>query len=148
MINVSRGRDEAGPGSGTGSPDGEPERARATVLIVDDSPTESRIFSNMLGKAGYRVETATNGEQGIEMARRLQPDVILMDVIMPVLNGFQATRMLHRDAATAGIPIILVTTKDQPTDRVWGMRQGAVDYLIKPVAATELLARVQAALER
>ncbi|WP_295577423.1 response regulator [uncultured Lamprocystis sp.] len=148
MIRVSRSRDEAGPGPGTGSPAGASDRARATVLIVDDSPTESRIFSNTLGKAGYRVETATNGEQGIEMARRLQPDVILMDVIMPVLNGFQATRMLHRDAATAGIPIIMVTTKDQPTDRVWGMRQGAVDYLIKPVAATELLARVQAALQR
>ena len=109
MIRVSRSRDEAGPGPGTGSPAGASDRARATVLIVDDSPTESRIFSNTLGKAGYRVETATNGEQGIEMARRLQPDVILMDVIMPVLNGFQATRMLHRDAATAGIPIFMVT---------------------------------------
>lgn len=148
MTNVSRGRDEAGPGVGTGSPDAGPERAGATVLIVDDSPTECRIFSNTLAKAGYRVETATNGEQGIEMARRLQPDVILMDVIMPVLNGFQATRMLHRDTATAGIPIIMVTTKDQPTDRVWGMRQGAVEYLIKPVAAAELLACVQAALQR
>ncbi len=148
MTIVSRGRDEAGPGVGTGSPDGALERAGATVLIVDDSPTECRIFSSILAKVGYRVETATNGEQGIEMARRLQPDLILMDVIMPVLNGFQATRMLHRDTATAGIPIIMVTTKDQSTDRVWGMRQGAVDYLIKPVAAAELLACVQAALQR
>ncbi len=115
----------------------------ATVLVIDDSPTETRIFVNTLVKAGYRVETAADGEQGVEMARRLLPDVILMDVIMPVLNGFQATRILHRDEATAHIPIIMVTTKDQPTDRTWGLRQGALDYLVKPVDPTELLERVR-----
>lgn len=115
----------------------------ATVLVIDDSPTETRIFVNTLVKAGYRVETAADGEQGVEMARRLLPDVILMDVIMPVLNGFQATRILHRDEATAHIPIIMVTTKDQPTDRTWGLRQGAMDYLVKPVNPAELLERVR-----
>ena len=125
-----------------------PERSGATILIVDDSPTETRIFTNTLTQAGYRVEAATDGEKGVEMARRLRPDAILMDVIMPTLNGFQATRLLHRDTATANIPIIMVTTKDQPTDRTWGMRQGAVDYLVKPVAPAALLACIRAALQR
>lgn len=120
-----------------------PAAASKTVLVVDDSPTETRIFVNALVKAGFRVETAANGEQGVEMARRLRPDLVLMDVIMPVLNGFQATRMLHRDAATAGIPVIMVTTKDQQTDRTWGLRQGAVDYLVKPVDTAELLHRIR-----
>ncbi|WP_295388201.1 response regulator [uncultured Thiodictyon sp.] len=131
-----------------GAMDGVPEGLGATVLIVDDSPTETRIFINTLSQAGYRVETATDGEQGVEMARRIQPDAILMDVIMPTLNGFQATRMLHRDAATANIPIIMVTTKDQPTDRTWGLRQGAVDYLVKPVSPAALLECLRAALQR
>jgi twitching motility two-component system response regulator PilH len=123
-----------------------PAAASKTVLVVDDSPTETRIFVNALVKAGFRVETASNGEKGVEMARRLRPDLILMDVIMPVLNGFQATRMLHRDAATADIPVIMVTTKDQQTDRTWGLRQGAVEYLVKPVNTAELLQRIRVLL--
>ena len=97
-----------------------PTPSLATVLIVDDSPTETTIFRNALIKAGFRVETAVNGEEGVEAAQRLHPDVILMDVIMPGLNGFQATRMLKRDPATAQIPVIVVTTKGQQTDRAWG----------------------------
>ena len=118
----------------------------ATVLIVDDSPTETMIMRNALIKAGFRVETAVNGQEGVEAAQRQHPDLILMDVIMPILNGFQATRMLQRDAATAGIPVIMVTTKDQVTDRSWGLRQGAVDYLVKPVNPEELIQRIRAAL--
>jgi twitching motility two-component system response regulator PilH len=120
--------------------------AQGTVLVVDDSPTETRILVNTLVKAGYRVETASDGERGVELARRILPDLILMDVIMPGINGFQATRMLNRDAETARIPIILVTTKDQPSDRTWGLRQGAVDYLTKPVDRAELLDRVRGAI--
>ena len=118
-----------------------------TVLVIDDSPTETRIFANALTKAGFHVESAPDGEKGVELARQLRPDLILMDVIMPVLNGFQATRMLHRDQATADIPIIIVTTKDQPTDRTWGLRQGAVDYLLKPVDPVELVERVRARIK-
>lgn len=129
------------------SPTEEPSGTGATVLVVDDSPTETRIFVNALVRAGFRVETASNGEEGVEMARRLRPDLILMDVIMPVLNGFQATRMLHRDEATAHIPVIMVTTKDQQTDRTWGLRQGAVDYLVKPVDTAELLERIRRLLK-
>jgi twitching motility two-component system response regulator PilH len=117
-----------------------------TVLIVDDSPTETAIFRNTLTKAGFRVEAAVNGEEGVQAAQRLHPDLILMDVVMPGLNGFQATRLLKRDPATAPIPVIIVTTKDQQTDRTWGLRQGAADYLVKPVDPQELVARVKGVL--
>ncbi len=117
------------------------------VLIVDDSPTETHILANILKKGGYAVETAANGEEGVERARTLHPDVILMDVIMPVLNGYQATRLLRRDPETADIPIIMVTTKDLQTDRSWGLRQGATDYLTKPVDPKLLLERIQAVLK-
>jgi twitching motility two-component system response regulator PilH len=139
------GSQDPAPGHSTDAPGDNP---RATILVVDDSPTETRIYVNTLSQAGYRVESAADGGEGVEMARRLKPDAIIMDVIMPTLNGFQATRMLHRDAETASIPIIMVTTKDQPTDRTWGLRQGAVDYLIKPVAPTELLKVVRSVLGR
>lgn len=121
-------------------------RRGLVVLVVDDSPTETHVFVNALTKAGFAVETAPNGEEGVAMARRLHPDLVLMDVVMPVLNGFQATRQLHRDPKTADIPVIIITTKDQETDRTWGLRQGAVDYLIKPVSSDELVARVKGVL--
>lgn len=118
----------------------------ATVLVVDDSPTETRLISTALKKAGFNVESAPNGEEGVRVARSLRPDVILMDVIMPVLNGYQATRQLQRDPETADIPVIMVTSKDQETDRTWGLRQGAKDYLVKPVDMQELVERVRMAL--
>ncbi|SDY26390.1 twitching motility two-component system response regulator PilH [Allochromatium warmingii] len=118
-----------------------------TVLIVDDSPTETHILATILKKAGYQVETASNGEEGVAQARALRPDIILMDVIMPVLNGYQATRLLRREADTADIPIIMVTTKDLQTDRTWGLRQGATDYLTKPVDRQLLLDRIRELLD-
>jgi len=118
-----------------------------TILIIDDSPTETHILSATLKKAGYQVETACNGEEGVARARELRPDLILMDVIMPVLNGYQATRLLRRDAETAGIPIVMVTTKDLQTDRTWGLRQGATDYLTKPVDRQLLLERIRELLD-
>jgi len=132
---------------GDAQPDSETATApRGTVLVVDDSPTETHLFVGALEKAGFRVESAQNGEEGVSAARRLHPDIILMDVVMPVLNGFQATRQLQRDPQTADIPVIMVTTKDQETDRTWGLRQGALDYLVKPVDAQELVARIRTAL--
>jgi len=128
--------------AGTGTPTG----AGGTVLVVEDSPTETHVLVNALTNAGFRVESAPNGKEGVRAAQRLRPDLILMDVVMPVLNGFQATRQLQRDPATADIPVIMVTTKDQQTDRAWGLRQGALDYLVKPVDARELVTRVKAAL--
>ena len=122
------------------------ERTMAQILIVDDSPTEAHVLKGMLEKHGFQVETAENGTEGIERAKALKPDLILMDVVMPGLNGFQATRKLSQDVETADIPVIMVTTKDQETDKRWGLRQGADDYLVKPVTAHDLLLRVRAVL--
>lgn len=118
----------------------------AQVLIVDDSPTEVHILSSVLEKGGYTVLAASNGEDGIAQAKEAKPDLILMDVVMPGMNGFQATRQLTKDPETANIPIIIVTTKDQETDRVWGLRQGAKDYITKPIEEAELLEKIKALL--
>jgi twitching motility two-component system response regulator PilH len=112
----------------------------ARVLIIDDSPTETYKLTSMLEKNGHVVMTADNGEAGIAMAQKELPDVVLMDVVMPGLNGFQATRQLSKTPETSHIPVIIVTTKDQQTDRVWGMRQGAKAYLSKPITQEVLMA--------
>ena len=114
------------------------------ILIVDDSPVERHILSELLTGKGYRVSIATDGPQGIEAARNDRPDLILMDVVMPGMNGFQATRTLSRDEATRAIPVILCTTKNEETDKIWGMRQGAHDYVTKPVDHAALLAKIAA----
>lgn len=109
------------------------------VLIVDDSPTETYKMETVLKKNGYTVTKAENGEDGVASAKKNQPDLVLMDVVMPGLNGFQATRQLSKAKETAHIPVIIVTTKDQPTDKLWGKRQGAKGYLVKPVDDAQLL---------
>jgi twitching motility two-component system response regulator PilH len=114
----------------------------ARVLIVDDSPTEIYKLTTMLEKSGHSVLTAETGEAGVDLAKRELPDVVLMDIVMPGLNGFQATRQLTKSPETAHIPVIIVTTKDQQTDRVWGMRQGAKAYLAKPIQADVLMATI------
>jgi len=111
----------------------------AKVLIIDDSPTETYKLTSMLEKNGHVVITADNGDQGVSLAKSELPDLVLMDVVMPGLNGFQATRQLTKAPETAHIPVIIVTTKDQQTDRVWGMRQGARAYLSKPVTPDVLM---------
>jgi twitching motility two-component system response regulator PilH len=115
-----------------------------TILIVDDSPTERHILTQLLVDGGYEISTADNAEEGIERARQIKPDLILMDVVMPGTNGFQATRALSRDDATKDIPVIICTTKNQETDKLWGMRQGAQDYVTKPVDGPALLAKIAA----
>ena len=114
------------------------------ILVVDDSPTERFFTVDVLTKAGYQVFTAENGEDGIAKAKASKPDLILMDVVMPGLNGYQATRTLTRDEDTKSIPIIVCTSKGQETDKIWGLRQGAVDYLVKPLNPEELLQRIAA----
>ncbi|MCH8551704.1 MAG: twitching motility response regulator PilH [Natronospirillum sp.] len=111
----------------------------AKILIVDDSPTETYAFKTMLEKHGYEVLTAENGADGVAVARKEMPDVVLMDIVMPGLNGFQATRQLAKGEDTSHIPVVIVTTKDQETDKVWGKRQGAKGYLVKPVDEDVLL---------
>jgi twitching motility two-component system response regulator PilH len=110
----------------------------ARILIVDDSPSQLVGMKRTVEKLGHQVVTAEDGAAGVETAKRELPDLILMDVVMPNLNGFQATRTIAKDPKTSHIPIILVTTKDQDTDRVWGLRQGAKAYVTKPIDEAEL----------
>ena len=110
----------------------------AKILIVDDSPSRLLGIQRIVEKLGHESITAEDGAAGVEVAKRELPDMVLMDVVMPNLNGFQATRTLSREATTKHIPVILVTTKDQDTDRMWGLRQGAKAYLTKPFSEDEL----------
>lgn len=110
----------------------------ARILIVDDSPSQLMGIQRIVEKLGHQTLTAEDGAAGVEVAKAELPDLILMDVVMPNLNGFQATRTLSRESTTRDIPVVLVTTKDQDTDRMWGMRQGARAYLTKPFSESDL----------
>ena len=114
------------------------------ILLVDDSKTELHHLSELLGKRGFEVRTAENGEDAMKRLGEETPDLILMDVVMPGQNGFQLTRAITRDPLYADVPIIMCTSKNQETDRVWGMRQGARDYIVKPVNAEELVTKIKA----
>jgi twitching motility two-component system response regulator PilH len=115
-------------------------------MIVDDSPTDMHLLKKILEKNGFNTLTASDADEGIQVAKREKPDLILMDVVMPGLNGFQATRELSSDPETSTIPVIIVTRKDQQVDRVWGMRQGARDYITKPVKESALMSLINEAL--
>jgi len=115
-------------------------------MIVDDSPTDVHLLKKILEKNGFNTLTASDANEGIQVAKREKPDLILMDVVMPGLNGFQATRELSSDPETSTIPVIIVTRKDQQVDRVWGMRQGARDYITKPVKESALMSLINEAL--
>ena len=104
------------------------------VLVVDDSPTDAHLLTQILQKQGMNVSLATNGEDGIAKAKAEKPDLVIMDIVMPGMSGFEATRAITKDPETAHIPVIICTTKDQETDKAWGLRQGARDYIVKPVS--------------
>jgi twitching motility two-component system response regulator PilH len=114
------------------------------ILVVDDSKTELHHLSDLLGRRGYLVRTAENGEEAMRRLEEDKPQLILMDVVMPGQNGFQLTRAITRDPRFADVPVIMCTSKNQETDKVWGMRQGARDYIVKPVNADELIAKIKA----
>ncbi len=114
------------------------------ILVVDDSKTELHHLSDLLGKRGYNVRTAENGEEAMRRLGEEKPDLILIDVVMPGQNGYQLTRSITRDPRFADVPVIMCTSKNQETDKVWGMRQGARDYIVKPVNADELVAKIHA----
>jgi twitching motility two-component system response regulator PilH len=115
----------------------------ARVLIVDDSPTDTYQMKHILSRNGYEVIEAQSGESGVALAEEMQPDLVLMDIVMPGLNGFQATRQLTRGEKTREIPVVIVTTKNQESDKVWGERQGAKRYLTKPINEKLLINTVQ-----
>ncbi len=114
------------------------------ILVVDDSKTELHHLSELLKKRGYEVRTAENGDEALRRLGEEKPDLILMDVVMPGANGFQLTRTITRDPRWAGVPVIMCTSKNQETDKVWGMRQGARDYIVKPVDPEELVSKIRA----
>ncbi len=114
------------------------------ILVVDDSETDRQHLTEMLSKSGFQVFGADSAADGLAKARQLKPDLVVMDVVMPGQNGFQATRALTRDEATKHIPVIICSSKGQETDRVWGLRQGARDYVVKPVSKDDLLAKISA----
>lgn len=114
------------------------------IMVVDDSPTERHVLGEILTKNGYQVVPVESGEMALERVRDIMPDLILMDVVMPGMNGFQATRAISKDEATKHIPVLMCTTKGQETDKIWGLRQGAKDYIVKPVDQEELLKKISA----
>lgn len=118
----------------------------ARILIVDDSPTETHMIKNMLTGNGHEVIEAASGEEGVSTSQAELPDIVLMDIVMPGLNGFQATRQITTNPKTSHIPVIIVTTKNQETDKVWGKRQGAKGYIVKPVDQSLLLKTIDNAL--
>jgi twitching motility two-component system response regulator PilH len=118
----------------------------ARILVVDDSPTDVANLKAMLTRAGHTVSEAASGQAALDLIKEQKPDCVIMDVVMPGVNGFQATRTLSKDPATAAIPIIVVSAKNQETDRVWALRQGAKEYLVKPVKESDLIAKVRQVL--
>jgi len=113
-----------------------------TILVVDDSKTDFLYVKNILDHGGYEVVYAPSGMDGVKTAKDIKPDCILMDVVMPEMNGFQATRAISRQVETADIPVLMLSSKNQQTDRVWAERQGATDYLVKPANPKLLLGKL------
>ncbi|MCD9086261.1 response regulator [Stenotrophomonas sp. SY1] len=114
----------------------------ARILLIEDSPTDRAVFTQWLVKAGHEVLAADNAEEGLQIARDQGPQLVLMDVVLPGMSGFQATRAMSRDEATRDIPVLIVSTKGMETDKAWGMRQGASDYIVKPPREDDLIARI------
>jgi twitching motility two-component system response regulator PilH len=114
------------------------------ILVVDDSPTDRAYLSEMLTQSGFQVVTADGGEEGVNKAKAEKPDLVMMDVVMPGMNGFQACRSITTGAETKHIPVFLCTTKNQETDKIWGQRQGAKEYLVKPADKADLLNKIKA----
>ncbi len=118
----------------------------ALILIVDDSPTEVHVMRRALEQGGFTTATAADGTEGVKLAKQMRPDLIFMDIVMPGMNGYQATRALVNDPVTRAIPIVMVTSKGLETDRIWGLRQGAVEYMVKPVSPGQLVEIAQTTL--
>jgi twitching motility two-component system response regulator PilH len=114
----------------------------ARILLIEDSPTDTAVLTRLLERHGHQVIASASAEDGIDVCKRELPDVVLMDVVLPGMNGFQATRALSREPTTKSIPVLIVSTKGMDTDRAWGLRQGAKDYIVKPPSEDALIARI------
>jgi len=119
----------------------------ARILVVDDSKTQIQALTKLLSKHGYEVLFAEDGSNAVDSAKTDLPDLILMDVVMPGLNGFQATRQITKNEITSHIPVIMISSKDQETDKVWAKRQGARDFIVKPAEEDELIDKIEALLD-
>ena len=118
----------------------------ARILLIEDSPTDTAVLTQLLERNGHQVLASSSAEDGIVLCKREQPDLVIMDIVLPGMNGFQATRALSRDPETDHIPVVIVSTKGMETDRAWGMRQGARGYLVKPPAEAELIETINGLL--
>ena len=118
----------------------------ARILLIEDSPTDTAVLTQLLERNGHQVLASSSAEDGIVMCKREQPDLVIMDIVLPGMNGFQATRALSRDTETDHIPVVIVSTKGMETARAWGMRQGARGYLVKPPAEAELIETINGLL--
>ncbi len=114
------------------------------VLVVDDSPTDLHLITGYLVNNGYTALSASSGEEALTRAYMDKPDLILMDIVMPGMNGYEATRALRTNPNTASIPIMIISSRRQDSDRIWGMRQGAKDYLVKPISEEALIEKIRA----
>src|SRR6476620_4210609 len=138
----SRARNSSTRSASTSTPDRGEGHPMARILLIEDSPTDTADLTQLLERNGHQVLASGSGEDGIEVCRRELPDLVLMDVVLPGMNGFQATRALSRDGATSAIPVLIVSTKGMEADRAWGLRQGAKDYIVKPPNEGALIGRI------
>lgn len=113
------------------------------ILVVDDSETDNRVLCDMLKANGYETLSAMSGEEGVKLAASLRPDLVLMDVVMPGMNGFQACKVIVKDEATSKIPVLMVSNKHQETDVMWAQKQGAKGYFAKPIDEKELMVKIR-----
>jgi twitching motility two-component system response regulator PilH len=113
------------------------------ILIVDDSPTELTLMGNPLREAGYMVVTAIDGEDAINKVVSESPDLVVLDVVMPKKNGFQVCREIRTRLAKPDLPVIMLTTKNEASDKFWGLKQGANEYMAKPFSSQDLLSTVK-----
>jgi twitching motility two-component system response regulator PilH len=115
----------------------------AKILIADDSPTAAALLQRMLAPLGHTILTVSDGEEAVRRIQHEHPDLVIVDIIMPKMNGFQLCRTIRSDPELKDLPIIVVTSMDRESDRYWGMKQGADEYLVKPVEATVLQDKVR-----
>jgi two-component system phosphate regulon response regulator PhoB len=121
---------------------------RERILLIEDEPDIAEVLQYNLEKEGFEVETARRGDSGLEAIRRGTPDLVLLDLMLPGMDGLELTRLLKRDAGTSRVPIVMLTARGEEVDRIVGLELGADDYISKPFSPREVVLRVKAVLRR